>query len=264
MRLISTLLTLLLALALSGCGATKPVAPPPAPPPAPQARETPQFANMLTTAGGDTVSLDPTTVKANGKDVSLVLRFTKSIVKNGVKTESWDAVFRPSERLVAVKAKMLYGEGGQVLSADTAGGDWEYVIPGSDTERIMAAVVTYCKSRGLTVNATPPPYALPGFKFLAKSTDNNAYYLYKSASVRSGGGQTSVEVLTIYETVKDGTKYAISAVDFQPAAKKYRATTRMLYDEAGKMRTAPGDQGWQPVAPHSVYDMLLDEIAQDS
>lgn len=252
MRLTSVIFTLLLAVALAGCGGTKPAAPP--------AKEAPQFARLLTVAGGDTVSLDPATVKVSGNDVALILRFAKSASKNGVTTESWDAVFRPSEQSVAVKAKMLYGEGGQVLSADTAGGGWEYVIPGSDTERIMAAVVEYCKSRGLAVNATPPPYALPGFKYLAKSTANNAHYLYKPAPVRSGTGQTSVEILLIYETVKDGTKYAISTVDFQPAAKKYRTAARMLYDAAGKMRTAPGDPGWQAVTPHSVYDMLLDEI----
>lgn len=255
MRLVAILLTLLLAVALAGCGGTKPAAPPAAP----QAKETQPFVKLLTVAGGDTVALDPATVKVSGNDVSLMLRFTKSEIKNGAKTESWDAVFRPSEQLVAVRAKLLYGESGQVISADTVGG-WEYVIPGSDTERIMAAVVEYCKSRGLAVNATPPPYALPGFKYLAKSTANNAYYLYKPASVRSGTGQTSVEVLIIYVTVKGGTKYAISTVDFQPAAKRYRTTARMLYDAAGKMRTAPGDQGWQAVAPHSVYDMLLDEI----
>ncbi len=252
MRLISVVLFLLLAVALAGCGGAKPAAPP--------AKEAPQFARLLTVAGGDSVSLDPATVKVSGNDVSVMLRFTKSEIKNGVKGESWDAVFRPSEQLVAVKAKMLYGEGGQVLSADTAGGGWEYVIPGSDTERIMAAVVEYCKSRGLTVNATPPPYALPGYKYLAKSTANDAYYLYKPASVRSGGGQASAEVLMIYETAKDGTKYAVSTVDFQPAAKKYRTASRMLYDAAGKMRPAPGDPGWQAVTPHSVYDMLLDEI----
>jgi hypothetical protein len=252
MRLISIIITLLLAVTLAGCGAAKPAAPP--------AKQAPQFAKLLTVAGGDNVSLDPATVKVSDNDVAVMLRFTKSENKSGVKTESWDAVFRPSEQLVAVKAKMLYGEGGQVISADTAGGGWEYVIPGSDTERIMAAVVEYCKSRGLAVNATPPPYALPGFKYLAKSTANNAYYLYKPASVRSGGGQTSVEVLMINETATDGTKYAISTVDFQPGAKKYRTAARMLYDAAGKMRPAPGDQGWQAVAPHSVYDMLLDEV----
>ncbi len=256
MRLVAVLLTLLLVAALAGCGGTKSAAPPAAP----QAKETPQFAKLLTVAGGDTVSLDPATVKVSGNAVSLMLRFTKGEIKNGAKTESWDAVFRPSEQLVAVKAKVLYGEDGQVISADTVDGGWEYVIPGSDTERIMAAVVEYCKSRGLAVNATPPPYALPDFKYLAKSTANNAYYLYKPTSVRSGTGQASVEVLLIYETVRDGTKYAISTVAFQPTAKKYRTTARMLYDAAGKMRTAPGDPEWQAVTPQSVYDMLLDEI----
>jgi len=252
MRLTSIVLIALLSAALAGCGGTKQAAPP--------AKQAPQFATLLTVAGGDSVSLDPATVRVSGNDVSLMLRFTKREIKNGVKTESWDAVFRPSEQLVAVKAKLLYGEAGQVISADTAGGSWEYVIPGSDTERIMAAVVEYCKGRGLAVNATPPPYALPDFKYLVKSTANNAYYLYKPASVRAGGGQTSVEVLMIYEKAKDGTKHAISTVDFQPAAKKYRTAARMLYDETGKMRPAPADPGWQAVTPHSVYDMLLDEI----
>ena len=124
----------------------------------------------------------------------------------------------------------------------------------------MQAVVDYCQSRGLAVKATPPPYALPGFKFLAKSTANNAYYLYKPASVRTGGGQTSVEVLMINETVQNGVKYAVSTVAFQPKAMKYQTTVQTLYDEAGKARPASVDAKWYDVSPHSVYDMLLDAI----
>jgi ABC-type transport system substrate-binding protein len=252
MRLSAIVIAILLAAALAGCGGgTKPAAPP--------AKETPQFAGLLTVASG-AVSLDPATVKVNGDDVAVVLRFAKSEIKNGVRAESWDAVFRPSEQLIAVKAKVLYGDNGQVLSADTAGGGWEYIIPGSDTERIMAAVVDHCKSRGLAVNATPPPYALPGYKYVAKSTANNAYYLYKPASVRKAPGQVSAEVLMIYEAVRDGAKYSIMTVAFQPAAMKYRTTARTLYDAAGKARPAPEDEGWAAVPPHSVYDMLLDEI----
>jgi hypothetical protein len=252
MRLISFILILLLAIAAAGCGgASKPVAPP--------AVEAPRFAALLTVASG-AVSLDPASVKVSGNEVAVVLRFAKSEIRNDVKTESWDAVFRPSEQLIAVKAKILYGDNGQVLSADTAGGGWEYIIPGSDTEKIMTAVVDYCKSRGLAMNATPPPYALPGYKYVAKSTANNAYYLYKPASVRKASGQVSAEVLTIYETARDDTKYAIMTVAFQPVAMKYRTTARTLYDDAGKPRPAPADEVWAAVPPHSVYDMLLDEL----
>jgi|GEM_PF-6502880 len=254
MRLFATLLAVLVTVAAIGCGGPKPAAP---------AKEPPAFTRLLTVGGGDTVSLDPATVKVSGAEVSLVLHFAKKAIKDGVKSESWDTSFKPSELLVAVKTKMLYDEKGQVVSADTIGGGWELIIPGSDTEKIMSAVVDYCKSRGLAVNDTRPPYALPGYKYLAKSTANNAYYLYKPASVRTAGGQTSVEVLLINESVQNGVKYAISTVAFQPKAMKYRTTAQTLYDEAGKARPAAVDGKWHDVVLHSVYDMLLDAIKQE-
>ncbi len=202
-------LIMLLVFALAGCGGPKPAAP---------AKEPPAFTRLLTVSNGGTVSIDPATVKVSEAEVSLMLHFAKQDSKNGVKSESWDASFKPSERLMAVKTKMLYDDKGQVVSSDTLGGGWEYIIPDSDTEKIMLAVVDYCQGRGLAVNATPPPYALPGFKYITKSTANNAYYLYKPDSLRRSGGQTSVEVLMINETVRDGVKYAVSTVAFQPKA----------------------------------------------
>lgn len=251
MRIIA--LIVLTVFVLAGCVGPKsaPTAP---------AKETPAFTRLLTVGGGDTVSIDPATVKVSGAEVSLMLHFAKRDIKNGVKSESWDTSFRPSERLVAVKTKMLYDDKGQVVSADTIGGGWELIIPDSDTERIMQAVVDYCKGRGLEVKATTPPYALPGYKYLSKSTANNAYYLYKPASVRTVGGQTSVEVLMINEAVQNSVKYAISTVAFQPKAMKYQTTTQTLYDEIGKARPASTDAKWYDVPPHSIYDMLLDAI----
>lgn len=254
MRLFTTLVLLLIAIAAVGCGGPKPAAPA-------TEKAAPAFTRLLTVGSGDTVSLDPATVKVAGSEVSLMLHFAKKDSKNDVKSESWDTSFKPAELLITVKTKMLYDDKGQVVSADTIGGGWELIIPDSDTERIMQAVVDYCKSRGLTVNATPPPYALPGFKYLTKSTANNAYYLYKPSSVRTGNGQKSVEVLMINETAQNGVKYAVSTVAFrQQGTAKYQTTAQTLYDETGKARPAAADAKWYDVSPHSVYDMLLDAI----
>ncbi len=252
MRLSAILLALLVTVAATGCFGPKP--------PAPAAKEAPAFTRLLTVGSGDVVSVDPATVKVAGPEVSLVLHFARKDIRNGVKSESWDTSFKPAERLVAVRTKMLYDDKGQVVSADTIGGGWELIIPDSDTERIMQAVVDYCQSRGLAVKSTTPPYALPGFKYVTKSTANNAYYLYKPASVRRGSDHTSVEVLMINETVQNGIKYAVSTVSFQPKTMKYQTTAQTLYDEAGKGRPASVDGKWYGVSPHSVYDMLLDEI----
>jgi hypothetical protein len=254
MRLFTLLLAVLFAAAAVGCGGQKPAAP------AKDTAAAPAFTRLLAVGNGDVVSVDPATVKSDGTVVTLMLQFAKKEIKNGVKSESWDASFKPSERLVAVKAKMLYDEAGKVVSADTVGGGWEYIAPESDTEKIMQAVVDHCKSRGLALNATPPPYALPGFKYLAKSTANNAHYLYKPSSVRAAGGQKSVEVLMINEAVDNGVKYTVSTVTFQPGAKKYQTTAQALYDAAGKKTPVQGDAKWHDVPPHSVYDMLMDEI----
>ncbi len=243
-----------LAIALAGCGGPKPAAP------AVQEKPAPAFTRLLTIGNGDVVSVDPVTVKSDGTVVSLMLHFARRDIKNGVKSESWDVSFKPSERRVAIKAKMLYNEAGQVVSSDTAGGSWDYIAPDSDTEKIMQAVVDHCKSRGLALNATPPPYALPGFKYLAKSTANSAHYLYKPSSVRAATGQKSVEVLMINEAVHNGVKYSVSTVTFQTTAKKYQTTTQTLYDDAGRKTPAQGDARWYDVPSHSVYDMLMDEI----
>lgn len=254
MRLFTICVALVVTIAAVGCGGPKPAVPA-------TEKAAPAFTRLLTVGNGDTVSLDPATIKVAGPEVSLVLHFAKKEIKNGATSESWDTVFKPAERLLAVKTKMLYDAKGQVVTADTISGGWELIIPDSDTERIMQAVVEYCKGHGLAVNATPPPYALPGFKYLDKSTANNAYYLYKPASVRTGNGQKSVEVLMINQAVQNGVKYAVSTVAFrQQGAAKYQTTAQMLYDETGKARPADVDAKWYDVAPHSIYDMLLDAI----
>ncbi len=253
MRLFTLLLGVIVALAAIGCGVPKPAAPA-------QEKGAPAFTRLLAVGNGDVVSTDPAAVKSDGTVVSLVLRFAKRDIRNGVTSESWDVSFKPSERLVAIKAKMLYDGAGQVVSSDTAGGGWDYIAPDSDTERIMQAVVDHCKSRGLALNATPPPYALPGFKYLAKSTANDAHYLYKPSSLRAAGGQKSVEVLLINETVQNGVKYSVSTVTFQPGTKKYQTTAQTLFDATGTKLPAQGDAKWYDVPPHSVYDMLMDEI----
>lgn len=250
-------LAVLLILAVAGCGGQNPAAAPPAKEAPPQA---PQRVSLITTLAGDTVALDPASVAADGPDVSLTLYFTKKAVKNGVKTEVWQATFRPSERLLAIKTKRLLSETGQEISADTASGGWEYVAPAADSERIMFAVGDYCKRRGLPLDDTPPPYALPGFMYVAKSTANNAFYLYKPATVERAGNVTKVEVLMINQEVKNGVKYTLSSVTFKPAAKQYQTTAETLYDAKGKKLSAANDDKWYAVPANSVYDMLLDLI----
>lgn len=251
MRLSVIILATVLAVAVAGCGGQKSAAP---------VKEAPKLTRLVTVASGDVVSVDPDTLRVSGAEVNALLLFTKKEVRNGVTTESWDVSLKPSERLIAVKAKLLYNEAGLVVSADTAGAGWELIIPDSDTERIMQAVVDYAKKRGLAVNATPPPYALPGFKYLAKSTANNAYYLYKPASVRTSGGQISVEMLMIHEGVVNGSKYAITTVNLRAADRKYQTAAQTLYDAAGKQVASHSDAKWYDIPPHSVMDMLLDVV----
>lgn len=241
-----------LALAVAGCGGPKPAAP--------AATEAPQRVSLIITLAGDSVSLDPATVKVAGPDVSLTLYFSKKEPKNGVKTEAWEATFRPSERLQKIKTKRLLGADGQELSADTAGIGWEYVRPAADSERIMAAVSEYCRSNGLPLDDTRPPYALTGYIYIDKSTANNAFYLYKPASARASGGQKSVEVLMVNETVKDGVKYAVATITFKPGEKRYQTTAQTLYGPTGKQLSTHSDAKWYPINPNSVYDMLLDAI----
>lgn len=252
MRLQVIILATVLALAVAGCGGQKPAAP--------AAKEAPQRVSLITTLAGDSVTLDPATVKTNGPEVSLTLYFSKKEPQNGIKTEVWDTTIRPSERLLAIKVKRLLGDTGQELSADTAGADWEYIRPASDSERIMVAVSEYCRSRGLPLDDTPPPYALGGFMYIDKSTANNAFYLYKPVSVRPSGSQKSVEVLLINETVKDGVKYAIATVTFKPGEKQYQTTAQTLYSPTGKQLSTHSDSKWYPVTANSIYDMLLDAI----
>lgn len=251
MRLLVPVAALLLAVAVAGCGGQKAAAP---------AKEAPKFVRLISVSGGDTVSLDPDTVKVNGPEVSAVLLFAKSAVKDGIKSESWDATLKPSERMIAVKAKMLYNEAGQVVSADTANSGWEYIIPDSDTERIMHAVVDYGKSRGLAVNATTPPYALPGYRYVAKSTANNAYYLYKPASVRTSGGVVAAEVLMINSEPKNGVKYSVATVNFRTGDKKYQTAAQALHDATGTKLSDHNDTKWYDIPPNSVYDMILDAV----
>lgn len=258
MRLKAVILTLLLTFAVAGCGGQKPAAP--AVKDTPQAPQAPQRQSLITTLAGDSVTLDPATVKANGPEVSLTLYFGKKEPKDGIKTEVWDSTFRPSERLLSIKVKRLLGDNGREISADTTGTGWEYVRPASDDERIMKAVSEYCRSRGLPLDDTPPPYALAGFMYIDKSTANNAFYLYKPVSVSTTGALKSVEVLIINETVKDSVKYSIATVTFKPAEKQYQTTVQTLYDPNGKQLSTHRDAKWYPISPHSIYDMLLDTI----
>jgi hypothetical protein len=253
MRLRIIALLLSCALAVAGCGGQKPAAPA-------TTKDVPQRVSLITTLAGDSVALDPATVKTNGPEVSLTLHFSKKAPRNGITAEVWEATFRPSERLQAIKVKRLLGEGGRELSADTAGVGWEYVRPASDSERIMAAVSEYCRSRGLPLDDTPPPYALSGYLYIDKSTANNAFYLYKPVSVLTSGGQKSVEVLMINETVKAGVKYSVATVTFKPKEKQYQTTAQSLYGPTGQKLSTHNDDKWYPVQPHSIYDMLLDAI----
>ena len=257
MRVSTSLLIVVLLLVLTGCGA--PNRPVPAPAPAP---EPPKPSAIYTTVSGDTVSVNPDSVKTNDREVVVTLQFTKKQPVDGVKNEVWEATFKPAERMINIQSKKLYDDNGKQLSSGTSSLFWEYVPRGSTTDDIMQAVVAYCRDRNLTLNTTPAPYDMPEFRYIAKSTANNAFYFYRPASVRSAGDSLSVEVLIVLERLENGVRYSLNTVLLNPVTGKYQTASQTYYDQTGKQTSSNKDPKWFDISPNSVYDMLRQSVLE--
>lgn len=249
MRLIALILTALFL--LTACGTEKKTSIPPNPP---------QLAQLFVSKTGDTISLNPETVKVVDRDVFLTIHFAKREIRDNIKLEVWEAVLRPSERLIAINSRKLFDTAGQEITSETFKTDWEYILPESTTEKIMRTVIEYCRTLNLPIDATPTAYATPGFQFVYKANDNNAFYFYKPTTIWTDGTTINVNVLIVNEVVQNGIDYTINKVQFKPSENKYRILSQTLYDPAGKKISTLNNTKWFDIPNHSVFDMMLDMI----
>jgi hypothetical protein len=251
MRITAALLAILVLIAITGCGFVSPAKP----------AETPvknTLDHLYTATNGDTVYIDTETVKISGVTASAAIHFLRKEIRDGGRREVWHASLKPAERIISVNQKLLYDDGGKQIASSAANTYWEYILPGSDTERLAQALTDYCRRNNLKLDTTPAPFIKPEFRFIAKSTANNAFYFYNPATVRVSGPNTEVQVLMVNEEPEKGVRYVISTVRLNTKDQKYQILTQSLYDAAGKqtsVNTAAGPLSAIP--PGSVFDMML-------
>lgn len=255
MRFTAVLAAIFLLFILAGCGSPAPVKPAAAP------KST--LDHLYTNNTGDAVYIDTETVKISGITISATIQFHRKEARDGARREVWLASVKPAERIISVNQKLLYDDAGKQISSSAANTYWEYILPGSDTERLSQSLTDYCRRNGLPLDATPAPFIRPEFRYIAKSTANNAFYFYNPATIRNNGADTEVQVLMVNEEAEKGVRYVISAVRLNAKAQKYQVLSQTLYDAAGKqisVNTAAGPSS--AVTPGSVFDMLLQMIGR--